>query len=108
MSLALRLLTLSGIAILATASPTGVQTCTTGPIQCCNQVASAGSSLVSSLLGVVGELVQDLNLGPIGVGCSPITGVGVGTGNACSAVTVCCENNAVGTLISIGCIPIFL
>ncbi len=31
----------------------------------------------------------------LGLNCDPITGVGVGSGNACTAVTVCCENNAV-------------
>lgn len=80
-----RLLTLSALVVLATASPTpntpAPQSCSTGPIQCCNQVQSASSSLASVLLGAVGVVVQDLNL-PIGIACAPITGIGLGTGSA--------------------------
>ncbi|EIW52216.1 fungal hydrophobin [Trametes versicolor FP-101664 SS1] len=106
-----RLFTLSALAILATASPMpntpAPQSCSTGPIQCCNQVTSASSSLASVLLGALGLVVQDLNL-PVGIACAPITGIGLGSGSACSAITVCCEDNSVGSLISIGCIPIIL
>ena len=48
------------------------------------------ASVLAGLLGIV--------LGPInallGVGCSPISVIGVG-GNSCSANPVCCTNNAV-------------
>ena len=77
------------------------------------------------ILGLLGVVLQDLDV-ILGLNCDPITGVGVGSGNACSSVTVCCENNAVvstlpragedetdgvhlqGGIISIGCIPVFL
>ncbi|KAJ3991814.1 fungal hydrophobin [Lentinula boryana] len=99
--------------------------CTTGPIQCCDSTesvrlilryrgnslqiiffAQAGSAAGSLLLGLLGIVVQDLNV-LLGIGCSPITVIGA-SGSSCSAQTVCCEDNAVGGLISIGCIPIIL
>ncbi|KAI0628271.1 fungal hydrophobin-domain-containing protein [Trametes polyzona] len=107
MTLAFQLFALSGLAILASASPAAVQSCNSGAIQCCQQLATSGSGLVSTILGAVGAIVDGLNL-PIGIVCTPVSGVGVGSGDACSAVTVCCENDSIGGLISIGCIPIVL
>ena len=84
---------------------------------------------MSSLLGLLGIALQGLDV-PVGLDCSPITVVGVGAGNQCSANTVCCQNNNVvsihlvpfhlrtfnsrprtlvqGGLISIGCVPAIL
>ncbi|RPD65521.1 fungal hydrophobin [Lentinus tigrinus ALCF2SS1-7] len=81
--------------------------CTTGPIQCCEGIQSANTVPGKVMLGLLGIILKDLDVF-LGLNCDPITGVGVGSGNACTAVTVCCENNAVGSLISIGCIPVFL
>ncbi|KAJ3554972.1 hypothetical protein NM688_g2826 [Phlebia brevispora] len=86
---------------------TTVSQCNTGPIQCCDQVESASSAAGSLLLELLGIVLSDLNV-LLGLGCSPITVIGVGAGGACSASPVCCENNSVGGLISIGCIPITL
>ncbi|KAI0360649.1 fungal hydrophobin [Trametes cingulata] len=85
----------------------GGPTCSTGPIQCCNSVASASDPVGSLLLGLLGIVVEGVDV-LLGLDCSPISVIGVGTGNACSANTVCCENNNVGGLISIGCVPIIL
>ena len=52
------------------------------------------SSAATALLGLLGIVLQDTNL-LIGMDCSPITVVGVGSGNACSANVVCCENNTI-------------
>ncbi|KAI0643530.1 fungal hydrophobin [Trametes meyenii] len=106
---ATRLLAISALAILAVAIPTpdGGLTCGTSPIQCCDQLLPASDALASTLLGLVGVVIDDLSL-PIGIACTSITGVGVGSGSACSSNVVCCENNAHGTLISIGCIPIII
>ena len=49
---------------------------------------------MSSLLGLLGIALQGLDV-PVGLDCSPITIVGVGAGNQCSANTVCCQNNNV-------------
>ncbi|EMD36640.1 hydrophobin [Gelatoporia subvermispora B] len=81
--------------------------CSTGPIQCCDSTEMASSANGAALLGLLGVVVQGIDA-LIGVNCSPITVVGVGSGNACSATTVCCQNNAVGGLISIGCVPVIL
>ncbi|KAI0750502.1 hydrophobin [Fomes fomentarius] len=111
-------ISLSVFAILAAATPAPNQqgggsggqppaSCSTGPIQCCSQVVPAKSSAAAPILGGLGIVVQDVNA-LVGLSCSPISVVGVGTGNACSAQTVCCENNSFGSLISIGCLPITL
>ncbi|CAL1710925.1 unnamed protein product [Somion occarium] len=80
--------------------------CNTGPIQCCNSVQAASSNPISALLGLLGIVVTDLTA-LVGLGCSPISVIGVG-GGTCNASPVCCQNNAVGGLISIGCLPIIL
>ncbi|KAI0641396.1 hydrophobin [Trametes meyenii] len=91
----------------ATPVPQGSGSCNTGPISCCQDVRSASDSAVTSLLGLLGVVVEDLTVA-VGIQCSPLSVIGVGSGNACSATPVCCENNSVGGLINIGCIPIIL
>ncbi|PIL35284.1 hypothetical protein GSI_02009 [Ganoderma sinense ZZ0214-1] len=82
-------------------------TCSTGPVQCCNKVGTASDPIVSLLLGLLGIVLGDPSV-LVGVTCSPITVIGVGGSNSCSAQTVCCENNSHGGLISIGCVPTLL
>ncbi|KAI0700336.1 fungal hydrophobin-domain-containing protein [Cytidiella melzeri] len=81
--------------------------CNTGPIQCCQSTEAATSPIGSLLLGLLGIVVDGIDV-LLGIDCSPITVIGIGSGSACSASPVCCEDNAVGGLISIGCIPITL
>ncbi|KIK67773.1 hypothetical protein GYMLUDRAFT_237980 [Collybiopsis luxurians FD-317 M1] len=100
----------AALASLAVATPTPrggepASSCTTGPIQCCNSVQSASSSGVGLLLGLLGIVLQDLDV-LVGLDCSPITVIGVGS-NGCSAQAVCCEDNS-SSLISIGCVPVQL
>ncbi|KAI0635193.1 fungal hydrophobin [Trametes polyzona] len=83
------------------------QTCSTGAIQCCNSVTETNSASGNLLLGLLGIVLGDIT-GLLGLNCSPINVIGIGSGNACSANTVCCSNNNVGGLISIGCLPITL
>ena len=88
-----KLLTTLALAAAAIAAPAGGgQTCSTGDVQCCNSVQKAGDPAVAQLLTGLGIVVQDVNV-PIGVTCNPISVIGVGTGNACSANAVCCDNN---------------
>ncbi|KAK7692065.1 sc3 hydrophobin [Cerrena zonata] len=97
--------------LLAVATPTGppaipASQCNTGPVQCCNTVQSASSPSSAQLLGLLGIVLQDLNV-LLGINCSPISVIGIG-GNSCSANPVCCDDNSVGGLISIGCVPVDL
>jgi len=97
--------------LLAAATPVELvarQTCSTGTAQCCESVESATSGgLVSLLLGLLGVVVGDIT-GQVGLTCSPVTVIGVGSSGSCSSTVVCCEDNALGGLISIGCLPISL
>ncbi|PSR72528.1 hypothetical protein PHLCEN_2v11598 [Hermanssonia centrifuga] len=88
------------------ATVTTVSQCNTGSIQCCNQVISSTSTQANLLLGLLGVVLDGVAV-PLGLGCSPISVVGIGNG-ACSASPVCCENNSIGGLINIGCVPIIL
>ncbi|KAH9919992.1 fungal hydrophobin [Epithele typhae] len=94
--------TLLALPVLAAA-----QSCSTGPVQCCNSVESASSPSVAGILSVLGVVVQDVTA-MVGLQCSPLSVVGVGSGSSCSSNAVCCENNNVGGLISIGCVPVEL
>jgi hypothetical protein len=78
--------------------------CNTGPIQCCNSVQQASDSGVGAILGLLGIVLQDLNV-LVGLNCSPITVIGGGSAG-CTAHPVCCQNNDFHGLINIGCIPI--
>ncbi|KAI0826132.1 fungal hydrophobin-domain-containing protein [Irpex lacteus] len=91
----------------ATTTTISAGNCNTGSIQCCNSVESANSSAASTILGLLGIVLTDPSV-LVGLTCSPISVIGVGTGSSCSARPVCCENNSFGSLISIGCIPISL
>ncbi|KAI0826591.1 fungal hydrophobin [Trametes gibbosa] len=82
------------------------QNCNTGPIQCCNSLEKSTSAAGSAILSLLGVVVQDVTAA-IGLGCSPISVVGLGQ-SSCSASPVCCQNNNVGGLISIGCVPVEL
>ncbi|EGN94177.1 hypothetical protein SERLA73DRAFT_115110 [Serpula lacrymans var. lacrymans S7.3] len=100
-------------ALLATASPTpeivarDTNQCNTGSISCCNSVQSVSNPGVASLLGLLGVVVGDIT-GQVGVGCSPITVIGAGSGSTCDQQPVCCTGNQFGGLINIGCSPITL
>ncbi|PIL33166.1 MFS general substrate transporter [Ganoderma sinense ZZ0214-1] len=77
-------------AVLAAAA----DSCNTGSMQCCNQVEDSKSASGSALLTALGINLQDVT-GQIGLGCSPLSVVGVGAGNSCTASPVCCQNNNV-------------
>ncbi|KAF9062309.1 hydrophobin 2 [Rhodocollybia butyracea] len=102
----------AALATLAVATPTPrggpSSTCSTGPIQCCQNTQSLVQALANptTLLnaGLAG-IVLGAVTGLVGSTCSPLNVAGGGT---CSAQTVCCENNATGGLISVGCIPVTL
>ncbi|KAJ3794693.1 hydrophobin 2 [Lentinula aff. detonsa] len=92
----------------ATPAPRGepASSCSTGPIQCCNTVQPASSAGAAALLGLLGIVLQDVNV-LVGITCSPISVIGI-SGNSCSAQAVCCQDNSNGGLISLGCVPVTL
>jgi len=98
-------------AAAAVASPAIKNSCNTGPIQCCDTLASPSSAAGIKALGLVNAVVPNLT-GMIGAQCSPLTVVGVGKGGSwyvlrlrifdssahrnvfdSSSTPVCCENN---------------
>ena len=77
----------SALVALAAATPTPgggsgggepASSCSTGPIQCCNSVQSAKSPAAAGLLSLLGIVLQNLDV-DVGLTCSPITVVGVGS-----------------------------
>ncbi|CDO70107.1 hypothetical protein BN946_scf184806.g34 [Trametes cinnabarina] len=93
-------------AILALPLLAVAQNCNTGAIQCCNSIESSDSAVGSALLSLLGVVVEDVGVA-LGLGCSPISVIGVGQ-SSCAANPVCCQNNNVGGLVSIGCVPVEL
>ncbi|KAI0760693.1 hypothetical protein C8Q74DRAFT_1372509 [Fomes fomentarius] len=101
---------MTAMPLLAAATPVDIKargdgTCNTGPVQCCNTTATAGSAAGSAILGLLGIVLQDLNL-LLGLSCSPISVIGAGL--AAAAVRRPCAARTTAILISIGCIPIQL
>ena len=58
----------------------------------------ANSAAGSALLSALGLNLQDTTA-QLGLGCSPISAIGVGSGNACASNAVCCQNNNVVSVI---------
>ncbi|KIJ29213.1 hypothetical protein M422DRAFT_188764 [Sphaerobolus stellatus SS14] len=97
-------------AVLAAAAPSpngGDSQCNTGSISCCNTVQSASSDPISSLLGLLGIVLGDVTA-LVGLGCTPITAIGLGQGANCAQQPVCCTGNEFNGLINVGCTPISL
>ncbi|KAI9069450.1 fungal hydrophobin [Trametes sanguinea] len=98
---------LAVIAALALPALVAAQNCNTGVMQCCNSVKTATDPTVAAIipLDLIGVVLGDVNA-LVGIDCSPIEVVGVGAGNSCNAHPVCCENNSLGSAVSIGCVPV--
>lgn len=79
------LFTIASLTILAAATPTPggepASSCSTGPIQCCDSVQKADSAAAAGILAAIGVVVQDVTA-QVGLTCSPITVVGVGSGSS--------------------------
>ncbi|KAI0746812.1 fungal hydrophobin [Daedaleopsis nitida] len=87
--------------------PRGHGDCKTGPTQCCQNSVKSDSAEANVLFELLGIVINGLE-GNVGINCSPLNVLPIGGGSQCSAQTVCCENNAHGGLINIGCVPIVL
>ncbi|EGN97250.1 hypothetical protein SERLA73DRAFT_183906 [Serpula lacrymans var. lacrymans S7.3] len=80
--------------------------CNTGTLQCCSstQSLSDSMSLLSGLLPL-GAVIEGL----VGMGCSPILPMGVGSGTSCNQEPVCCSGDTFGGpsgILNLGCSPI--
>ncbi|KDR75557.1 hypothetical protein GALMADRAFT_140196 [Galerina marginata CBS 339.88] len=97
--------------ILATASELEARdTCNTGPVQCCTNLADSsstnlGEALGGGLLGINIAAIVGSVTGLVGVGCLPLSVIGL-SGNSCSQQPVCCTNNYGFGAIQFGCSPV--
>ena len=71
------------ILAVATAAPNSPPpaSCSTGTIQCCETVEKASDPAAATILASIGVVVQDVNA-LVGLTCSPVTVVGVGSGDS--------------------------
>ena len=78
-----KVFTLAAILAVATAAPNSApaSTCSTGAIQCCNSVEKASDPAAAAILASIGVVVQDIDA-LVGLTCSPVTVIGVGTGDS--------------------------
>ncbi|OCH87291.1 fungal hydrophobin [Obba rivulosa] len=96
---------IAGLATLAAATPMPWGSQPSSGASCCSSVGQVDSDPIASVLKGLGVVIQDITA-IVGVNCSPITVVGVGSGSACSGTTVTCSSNELGGLIQIGCVPV--
>ena len=69
----------AALAASAVASPIS-NSCNSGPVQCCGTFHDAGSTGANGILaGLVGAILSPITA-QVGVGCTPITVIGAGTG----------------------------
>ncbi|KAF5384630.1 hypothetical protein D9757_007532 [Collybiopsis confluens] len=61
----------AAIASLAAASPAPRDTCSTGPVQCCNQYSTTSDPTIASLAGLLGIALPAINVA-VGLLCSPL------------------------------------
>ncbi|PFH48064.1 hypothetical protein AMATHDRAFT_49815 [Amanita thiersii Skay4041] len=92
--------------VVATPIPGGEGSCNTGPVQCCNSVQQVNNQNQGLLAALVGLDVSQVT-GMVGLGCTPISVIGL-SGNSCSGQTVCCSHNNFNAVVGVGCSPINL
>ncbi|KAG1738126.1 hydrophobin [Suillus paluster] len=81
--------------------------CNTGNIQCCKSSDSISSyNAIAEILGLV-PIVSDIS-GLVGLNCSPLSIIGLGSGCEANQEPLCCSDNKYNGLINIGCSPINL
>ncbi|KAF8633842.1 hypothetical protein AX15_001216 [Amanita polypyramis BW_CC] len=78
---------------IVSAVPTfGGPTCSTGTImKCCESVAESHNQNVQNAAAAIGIPVDSLTF-PVGLHCSPISGLG---GNSCNTQTACCSDREI-------------
>ncbi|KAI0263747.1 fungal hydrophobin [Gloeopeniophorella convolvens] len=81
--------------------------CNTAPVQCCDSSTTSSDPAAVAIIKSLGINVGPADI-PVGLGCSPITVVGAGSGAVCDASPLCCEDNSFHGLISLSCTPVNL
>ncbi|KIJ33019.1 hypothetical protein M422DRAFT_183675, partial [Sphaerobolus stellatus SS14] len=88
-----------------------ISQCNTGDAQCCNSVSSVSNPSTAALLGLLGVVIQGVDV-LVGITCSPIIAIGVGGGFISFLYSaqqpVCCTNTSFNGVVNIGCTPISL
>ncbi|EGO22851.1 hydrophobin [Serpula lacrymans var. lacrymans S7.9] len=77
--------------------------CNTGSLQCCESTHSASSVFTAS---APLSILAALGGGLLGVNCSPLAPIGVGSGASCAQEPICCSGDSFSGLINVGCSPI--
>ncbi|RPD55315.1 hypothetical protein L226DRAFT_538155 [Lentinus tigrinus ALCF2SS1-7] len=72
---------------------------------CCKSLEPASSDAGAAALKAISVVVQDVNV-LVGLTCSPITVIGVGSGGECSDYTVSCADNSHFPLVGIDCVSV--
>ncbi|KIJ41343.1 hypothetical protein M422DRAFT_255535 [Sphaerobolus stellatus SS14] len=76
------------------ATVTTIAQCNTGDAQCCNTVGATDSiPIVGSIFGLLDIVLDDLSV-IVGLGCTPITILGLCQGANYAQQPVCCSNNS--------------
>jgi len=107
------LLPVAALAAVAAAVPgalearTDTSQCNTGSMNCCAFTQTSTPTTLNYFSGLLGLALPTVT-GLLGLGCSPITAIGLGTGATCTQQPVCCTNNNFNGLINLGCSPINL
>ncbi|KAG2364774.1 hydrophobin [Suillus spraguei] len=79
--------------------------CNTGTVSCCDTTYAYGSPSLTKITSGLGITLDPFE-GSAGLGCSPISVIGAGSGSVCTQQPVCCSGNTYYGLINIGCSPI--
>ncbi|KAK0447398.1 hydrophobin-251 [Desarmillaria tabescens] len=95
--------TLTTSVMSAPATATSGQ-CSTGSMQCCENVKPSNAAGVPDMLAKAGAVVQGV-MPNVGMTCSPMTVIGLGS-TSCNNQAVCCENNSFNGVVALGCTPI--
>ncbi|KAJ8597270.1 fungal hydrophobin [Rhizopogon salebrosus TDB-379] len=89
----------------STCSSSGAQ-CNTGTVSCCQTTYPSNSDALFKITDALGIQLPFDSEGFVGLGCSPISVIGAGSGAVCTQQPVCCSGNTYYGLINIGCSPI--
>ncbi|KIJ21167.1 fungal hydrophobin [Paxillus involutus ATCC 200175] len=81
--------------------------CNTGSPFCCDSTYTNDPTKLASLSKSLGIALPSVT-GLIALTCTPITGLGTGTGAVCTEKPVCCTDNGYNGVVNLGCSPLDL